>query len=1029
MSEPSSHAGSSSTGSRDEETTRIVGGSASHESGAAIGPSSHRASSVVAEGARVGRYVVLERIGEGGMGVVLRAYDPKLRREIALKVMRPSTKMRGGEGQQRMLREAQALARLNDPHVVAVYDAEITDDGVYIAMEYVEGRTLRAWLREGSHTWREALEMVLAAARGLAAAHRAGVVHRDVKPGNVLIGEDGRVRLTDFGLAREDDDPPPGSESFTPAGEQDEETDGSSPLTQVGTVLGTPAYMAPEQHERQVADARSDQYALCVMLWEALYGRRPFQGANEEALAEAKLRGPALRPSTSVPEWMHTLLLRGLCVDPGERWTSVDALVDAFASGQGKARRRRVFTGLGLATCTVLAGVSWQQWQRARQVTACEEAGASVSEVWNDDARTKLRTAMIETGVSHADATADRVMPWLDAQAEAWQAARTEACLDAEVHGTWDLDMLDRALWCLDERWMELDALVTELSSPEARNVQRAVQAAAALGRVTACRNVDVLRRPSNRPEERRDEVRAVRAELSRAGALERTGAYDEGLAVARQALLQAKALGWKPLVATALLRVGSLLERKGEYVEAKQVTEAAFFEAAKAGASEVAAPAAVELVLTIGMRLGQPEEGLGWSRHAEVALASLPDVAGLQEASHLNNLGLVHHANGSTEEAIALLGRALAIREEALGSEHPDVAAILNNLASVYSSDGPSEEAKALLERALAIWEQTLGPEHPDVAVSLNNLAGIEYATGSPEAALPLFEQALATWEKTLGPDHPNVATCLINLGSIQASMKSFAEAKRFYARALDIRERMLGPEHPEVMVVLDLLGRTNFADGTYDVAEAFYARAMTTREETLGPEHADVAVSLVNLAQIRQAQGSFTEAEALLERALVIREKALGPESVEVAMSLDNLATVHVSRGAFEEAGSLFSRALAIVETTLGDEHPHLAHPLVGLTRVGLAQGRGKDVVPLAERALELRERGEAPPEQLAEARFVLAKALWEASRASQRPAEARTRAVELVRRARDDLQGDPTAELAEDVNAWLTMHEAGK
>src|SRR4051794_3934114 len=240
-------------------------------------------------GSAVGRYVVLERIGSGGMGVVYAAYDPELDRKVALKLLRPDRAGAAGEAAFRVPREAHAVTPLSDPHVVAVYDAGTFGDQVFVAMELMEGRTLRQWLGEGKRGWREIVDVFVAAGRGLAAAHAAGLVHRDFKPDNVLLGTDGRVKVADFGLARpvgvvekEGSPSSPGSGSGGLL---------ASPLTEWGQVMGTPAYMAPEQLRGGAADARSDQFSFCVALWEALYGRKPFAGQGLRELLDAERRG------------------------------------------------------------------------------------------------------------------------------------------------------------------------------------------------------------------------------------------------------------------------------------------------------------------------------------------------------------------------------------------------------------------------------------------------------------------------------------------------------------------------------------------------------------------------------------------------------------------------------------------------------------------------------------------------------------------------------------------------------------------
>ena len=224
-------------------------------------------------GATLGRYVILERLGEGGMGVVYSTYDPELNRRVALKLVR-RVPGRGSTEQARLLREGQALARLSHPNVVAVYDVGVHDDRVFVAMELVEGETLRAWVARASRTWREILGVFVQAGRGLAAAHAAGIIHRDFKPDNVLVGADGRVRVADFGLAHEEGAPLVATGVV--GGEVSSEGASSMSLTARGSLVGTPRYMSPEQIGRESLDARTDQFAFCASLWEALHGSPPF---------------------------------------------------------------------------------------------------------------------------------------------------------------------------------------------------------------------------------------------------------------------------------------------------------------------------------------------------------------------------------------------------------------------------------------------------------------------------------------------------------------------------------------------------------------------------------------------------------------------------------------------------------------------------------------------------------------------------------------------------------------------------------
>ncbi len=302
---------------------------------------------------RIERYVVLEPLGKGGMGVVYGAYDPKLRRRVALKVIRADVV--GPDGHARMLREARAMARLSHPNVLPVYDAGLCDDTVFIAMEQVEGRTLRAWMDEG-HPWPRVLDVFGRAGDGLAAAHAEGLVHRDFKPDNVMIDDRGRVRVLDFGLVTPWAAP---AESRELRELYDVPLDDvATRLTRQGRALGTPAYMAPEQHEGQEIDGRADQYAFCVALYEALYGTRPFGGRSLLALVESKRDGPPRAPRSRVPAALERVVRRGLARSPDERWNSLPELLAALARVPRSRRRRGWIAALGLGGAVVV-GLSW----------------------------------------------------------------------------------------------------------------------------------------------------------------------------------------------------------------------------------------------------------------------------------------------------------------------------------------------------------------------------------------------------------------------------------------------------------------------------------------------------------------------------------------------------------------------------------------------------------------------------------------------------------------------------------------------
>ncbi|HVV88307.1 MAG TPA: serine/threonine-protein kinase, partial [Kofleriaceae bacterium] len=285
--------------------------------------------SAIVPGSTLGRYEVVSKLGEGGMGVVLLAIDPALGRKVALKVLHQDLAEQAEAARRRLLREAQGIAQLTHDNVVTVHDVGTHDGRVYLAMEYVAGQTLGGWQR--GKAWREVVANYLRAGRGLLAAHEAGLVHRDFKPDNVLVSSDGRVRVTDFGLVSAVDDQPaagaPGAAAG--AGPRREELELGVSMTKTGSIMGTPRYMAPEQHLGQPVDARADQFAFCVALYEALYGQPPFLDVSYSVLVGSVLSGEVtpVPAGSAVPPAVRDLVLRGLAHDREARHPSMRELL------------------------------------------------------------------------------------------------------------------------------------------------------------------------------------------------------------------------------------------------------------------------------------------------------------------------------------------------------------------------------------------------------------------------------------------------------------------------------------------------------------------------------------------------------------------------------------------------------------------------------------------------------------------------------------------------------------------------------
>ncbi len=415
---------------------------------------------------RVGRYALLEQIGAGGMGVVFAAYDPDLDRKIAVKFLRPE--VGGAEGTERLLREAQAMARLSHPNVATAYDVGTVDGQVFVAMEYVDGTTLREWLESpDERDWDEVWEVFRQAALGLQAAHDADIVHRDFKPSNVLIDRDGNAVVTDFGLAR--------SAGAVPSEDLDSATALDSPLTLTGCIVGTPRYMPPEQHRGEVTDARGDQFSFCVALYQAVYGEHPFGGVDVMSLVAAVISGDLREPpaGSPVPARLRRVLVRGLASDPDARFPGMDALVDELVRLRSPPWRGWWFA-VGAGAVGLVA------WGASREAPPdpCADVAAEIDDAWTAERATALREAFDASELAWAEQSGQQAVERLDEYAVQWRALlaiadsweRPKFPLTGEevmAAGVPEGPQVGRIMREVEEWWVDVDFLDDRLSIVE----------------------------------------------------------------------------------------------------------------------------------------------------------------------------------------------------------------------------------------------------------------------------------------------------------------------------------------------------------------------------------------------------------------------------------------------------------------------------------------------------------------------------------------------------------------------------------
>lgn len=662
------------------------------------------------------------------MGVVMAAYDPELDRKVALKLIRPERK--GNLAQSRMLREAQAMAKLSHPNVVQIYDVGAFGDQTYLAMELIDGSTIRTWLDSEPRAWPEILEAFIAAGRGLAAAHEHGIVHRDFKPDNVLVSEDGRVRVADFGIAGWS-----GDEVADDAEHAVAHSFLRQPLTSTGAVIGTPRYMAPEQHAGEPAGVEADQFSFCVALHEALFGALPFAGGTvTEIVAEIEARRVHVPPDARyVPSWLGRLVRKGLAFNPEDRHPSVVELIDAL---ERFPRTRRRTWRLAAAGVVVVGAVSVSPLLAGPAETPPCTAGAErIEDRWG-----ARRDEVVERlGFEDGSQTTDQiVVASLEEYAERWTRTEREVCLDHKS-GSTSAVLLDKAMGCLDRRFAALDTVV-ELALDPSVQVSALAGVVAKLPPVATCSDREALLRLAPPPEDpdAATVVSSVRNGLGEVEVLHNAGKVD--VATEKLGALEASAdgVGYRPLQAEFGLVAGRLAMDRGDWGVATRELTIAAHRGVAAGMDAVAAEALARLVFVVGISNKDPGRGL---EHVPWARALLERLGEPRELDALlsNNIGTIHAVDGRREEATSAFARAVELSDGSGDTNPIDFSSYLANLAM---NTRDSQKRDALFERSCALLDTTLGPEHLE---RLDGMVRWAQFTESPTEALARIEPVCA--------------------------------------------------------------------------------------------------------------------------------------------------------------------------------------------------------------------------------------------------------------------------------------------
>jgi len=806
------------------------------------GPSAGRASQAAGAaedgcppfGSKIGRFLVINKLGAGGMGLVLAAQDPLLDRMVAVKLLRPGSfgEDASEKARTRLLREAQAMAKLSHPNVLPVFDAGDLGDEVFIAMELVEGGNLGQWLEEENRSWREVLDKYLAAGRGLAAAHRAGLVHRDFKPANVLVGRRGSVRVADFGLVGTSG-VVVSSEGRTDHGKvplgAESSLDGT--LTHTGTLLGTPRYMAPEQHLGEEIDTRADQFSYCVALYEALYGQRPFVGDTYQDLAKSVLEGKLRDPpaSSSVPTWVADIVGRGLSRERDDRYPSMNALLADLEHDPGAVRRRRIVAaGLAAVILGLVAALAFALMRSGTEgADPCAEVESELAGIWDNDVKAGVEKTLLASGRPHARESYERVVRLLDTYSAEWSSLRAENCAAARKTGDQTDQLAQLRSVCLAQRRDELAAVTALLiEEPDGQIADKAILIALQLKPLSSCTRenaMPVMVPPPGNPE-LRARVAELRKDLSRAAALRLAGKYAAGLEIALRARAESGSLDYAPLHAEVLLEAFYLQLGVWDFAGAGASLREAVVAADRGRHDVVAAMARTYLV--------------SWTPDAnEVAALRADAEAAIERAGgderlraiYLDTIATTLFEQGRYNEAIATVQRALQQFEQAQPPDQYSIAYVLNKLGMWLMSTGRLDEAGPHLERSLATYQESFGAHHPELADTMYSMGWMHLLRGEYGKAQSYFDRALASFKESLGPEHPRLVFVFIALTSMRMREGKPAEVRQVVERWSAYLLKAVGHS----ALATGTVGWSHLAEGHYEEALAKCSEALAVAEK----------------------------------------------------------------------------------------------------------------------------------------------------------------------------------------------------
>lgn len=811
-----------------------------HKSGGASSRSSgEKRSSPVSfrTATKFGRYTILDRLGAGGMGEVWAAYDPNLDRKIALKLIHPqSDSVRQKHHRARLLREAQALAKLSHPNVVTVYDVDQIDDRLFIAMEFVEGETVAQWVERVSPGWKDILDVYLAAGRGLIAAHERRIIHRDIKPSNIVLGNDQRVRILDFGLAKglieeetlDDVFPDPEEDSSL----HDVVLSARRTLTKTGPAIGTPGYMALEQlRAGRTAGPAADQFSLAVSLYESLYKQPPFPRssilARLQAMEDGEIRSPP--ENTSVPARVYTVLHKALQPDPSDRYVSMSAFIDALEGDTYQWPWRYVWVSSIAAVLAVGIGLAWMlRGPTEPEELPCRDAAIVEDDVWNHQRQATITRAFEASNSPMAERALEHVVNETDRFKEAWMSTWKNVCEATHVQGVQSQFLLDVRMNCLAEQRQALNTYLDRFSEGNAGVVEASAGLLLSLDGPAYC---ETLQSPGVEPAISDPEVlsalKHAKEQLIRSRAAYVLGEFDQALTLAESVEALARQHDHQALLASSLIHQADPLAKKHRDKALEMLQDAV-----------------------------RVASGVG-DLHVELkAWQSLFAITGQERVKTADDIALREVWLLGSESAMYKALQAHVVPNHVRGE-------VATARAEFHLNRGEFQDSREHAQRALG--DDATSPQF--IARAQKWLGLGEVMTGNYESAEQHLLRSLAFERSYLGDEHPEVASSLYALGNLYFDIGDFPRAEQAYRQAIEIASTHADADLDAWLLYRISLGLARLRQGQTDAASAELSDLRATIHDS-----ASVAVQAVLL----YAEGAVTQAQDESKAALALFEDA---------------------------------------------------------------------------------------------------------------------------------------------------------